>query len=68
MLNFFKKKNKKRNLQGITSYYFPRCKKEQAIPNSIVYAFTKGKNFHPGGETLFVCTNCEAPVKPKEKE
>ena len=42
--------------------------KEQAIPSDIVYDFTKGKNSHPGGETLFVCTNCGTPMKPKEKE
>ena len=54
--------------QDITSYYCPRCKKEQAIPSDIVYDFTKGKNSHPGGENLFVCTNCGTPMKPKEKE
>lgn len=45
-----------------------QCKKEQAIPNKIVYDFTQGKNSHPDKETLFVCTNCGTPMKPKEKE
>lgn len=68
MLNPFKKKKSKKNLQGITSYYCPRCKKEQAIPSDIVYDSTKGKNSHPGGETLFVCTNCGTPMKPKKTD
>ena len=69
MLNFFKKrKTRKRNLQGITNYYCPQCKKEQTIFNAIVHDFTQGKNSHPGGTTLFVYTNCGSPMKPKEKE
>ena len=67
MFNLFKK-NKKKNPQGITSYYCPQCKKEQAIPNKIIYDFTKGKNSHPGGTTLFACTNCDSPMKPKKKD
>jgi len=62
------RKNKKGNLQGVTNYYCPQCKKEQVISNAIDYDFSQGKNSHLGGTTLFVCTNCGSSMKPEEKE
>ncbi len=49
-------------------YYCPRCKNKQAIPNQMVYDFTKGKHSHPGGITAFICTECRSLMIPMEKE
>ena len=69
VLNFFRKKRKnKKNLQGFINYYCPRCKNKQAIPNQMIYDFTKGKHSHPGGTTAFACTECGSPMRPMEKE